>query len=118
MTKKAAIKLVNEALNLKLNSKSTIFILINADNRWRSKFPQEKRHQKLFILLNNSHSKKLHIFEIPANHFVYNLLYNKPFNENIFWILFNVEDDEFIEYFTSLNFKKFLSWSINYDKIA
>jgi hypothetical protein len=118
MTKKAAIKLVNEASNLKLNSKNTIFILINADNKWRFKFPQEKKHQKLFILLNNSHSKKLHIFEIPANHFVYNLLYNKPFNENIFWIMFSAEDDEFIEYFSNFIFKRFLSCSINYDKIA
>jgi hypothetical protein len=115
MTKKAAIELVKEALNLKLNSKNTVLILINDDNKWMSKFEQEKKHQKLYILLNNSHSKKLHVFEIPANHLVYNLLYDKPFNENVFSLMFNVHDDEFIELFIHFNFKRFLNWSINYE---
>lgn len=115
MTKKAAIELVKKALNLKLNSKNTVLILINDDNKWMSKFEQEKKHQKLYILLNNSHSKKLHVFEIPANHLVYNLLYDKPFNENIFRLMFDVQDDEFIELFIHFNFKRFLNWSINYE---
>ena len=115
MTKKAAIQLVNETLNLKLNSKNTVLILINDDNIWMSKFTQEKKHHKLYILLNNSLSKKLHVFEIPANHFVYNLLYDKPFNENIFRLMFDVHDDVFIERFSYFNFKRFLKWSINYE---
>ena len=115
MTKKAAIELVKEALNLKLNSKNTVLISINDDNIWMSKFTQEKKHHKLYILLNNSISKKIHVFEIPANHFVYNLLYDKPFNENNFVLWFDVNDEVFIERFSYFNFNRFLKWSINYE---
>lgn len=115
MTKKNAIELVKKALNLKLNSKNTVLILINDDNKWMSKFTKEKKHHKLYIILNNSLSKKFHVFEIPTNHFVYNLLYDKPFNENIFRLMFDVHDDVFIEHFSCFNFKRFLKWSINYE---
>ena len=115
MTKKDTIELVKKALNLKLNSKNTVMILINDDNIWMSKFTQEKKHHKLYILLNNSISKNIHVFEIPANHFVYNLLYDKPFNENNFVLWFDVNDEVFIERFSYFNFNRFLKWSINYE---
>ena len=115
MTKKAAIQLVNETLNLKLNSNNTIIAIIYDDKKWVVEFKQDKRIQKLYILLNNNLSKKMHVFELPANHLVYNLLYDKPFYKNIFRLMFNFEDDEFIELYIYFNFKKFLKWTINYE---
>jgi len=109
MTKKDGIGLVMKALNLKLNSKNTVLILINDHNIWMSKFTQEKKHHKLYILLNNSISKKTHVFEIPANHFIYNLLYDKSFNENNFVLWFDVNDEVFIERFSYFDFKRFLN---------
>lgn len=43
MTKKVATQLVNEVLNLNLNSKKTVLFLINDDNKWMSKLKQEKK---------------------------------------------------------------------------
>jgi len=115
MTKEDAIELVKKGLNLKINSKNTVLILINDDNIWMSKFTQEKKHQKSYILLNNSISKKIHVFEIPANHPIYNLLYDKPFNEYNFVLWFDVNDEIFIERFSYFDFKRFLKWTINYE---
>lgn len=114
MTKKAATQLVNETLNLKLNSKNTIMAKIS-DEKWLVRFKQIKRNQKLYILLNNNFSKKMHVFELPANHFVYDFLYNKPFDRNIFSLIFNVEDEVFAEKFSDFNFTIFHKWTINYD---
>ena len=50
MTKKAATQLVNETLNLKLNSKNTIMAKIS-DEKWLVRFKQIKRNQK-YILVN------------------------------------------------------------------
>lgn len=103
MTKEIAIRNINKALGLNLNLTNTNWSNINSNGKWSIEPNRDRRHQKLYLLLNNNHSNKIHVFEIPANHDVYNKLYYRN-DRNVFRLLFNISDTEFIETFKFYQF--------------
>ena len=113
MTKDAAIQLINKKLSLKLNSNNTNWSNINADGIWSMEPNLKRQNQKLYLLLNNNRTNKLHVFEIPANHEDYKKLYIRK-DRPVFRLLFDVSDSQFNEKLGDVNFKNFLKGSIDY----
>ncbi len=113
MNKESAIKQVNHKLNLNLNSNNTNWSNINANGIWSIEPNCERKSQKLYLLLNNNLSKKIHVFEIPSNHEVYLKLYCRN-DRNVYRLLFNLSDTEFIETLGHINFKFFYKGLIDY----
>ena len=113
MNKDKAIKEVNKELNLNLNSNNTNWSNINADGIWSIEPKCIRKAEKLYLLLNNNRSKKIHAFEIPANHGVYDKLYIRD-KKGVFRLVFNVSDTEFNEKLRSINFKNFHKGSVCY----
>ncbi len=113
MTKDTAIKEVNKKLNLNLNPTNTNWSNINLNGIWSIEPNCARKNQKLYLLLNNNRSKKIHAFEIPANHDVYNRLYSRN-DRNVYRLLFNVSDTEFIETLEHVNFINFYKGFIEY----
>jgi len=113
MNKDKAINEVNKKLNLNLNSNNTNWSNINANGIWSMEPNCVRKSQKLYLLLNNNRSKKIHVFEIPANHEVYNKLYSRN-DRNVFRLLFDVNDTDFIEKLQHINFKIFYEGFIEY----
>jgi hypothetical protein len=113
MTKQEAIQLVNKKLGLKLNSNNTNWSNINADGIWSMEPNLDRKNRTLYLLLNNNSTNKLHAFEIPANHTVYEMLYVRD-NKGVYRLVFNVNDSEYIEILKHINFKKFHKVSIDY----
>lgn len=114
MTKDTAIKKVNKKLNLYLNSNNTNWSNINSNGIWSMEPNCVRKAQKLYLLLNNNRSNKIHAFEIPANHEVYNKLYSRN-DRNVYRLLFNVSDTEFIETLEHINFINFYKGFIDYE---
>ncbi len=114
MTKDIAIQTVNKTLGLNLNSTNTNWSNINTNGIWSIEPNRDRRHQKLYLLLNNNLSNKIHVFEIPANHEVYNKLYIRK-DKNVFRILFNISDTEFIETLRHINFINFYKGFANFN---
>jgi hypothetical protein len=106
MTKEIAIKTVSNTLGFNLNPTNTNWSNINSNGIWSIEPNRNRIHQKLYLLLNNNHSNKIHVFEIPANHDVYNKLYYRN-DKNVYRLLFNVSDNEFIETLRHVNFINF-----------
>jgi hypothetical protein len=106
MTKEIAIRNINKSLGLNLNLTNTNWSNINSNGKWSIEPNRDRSHHKLYLLLNNNHSYKIHVFEIPANHDVYNKLYYRN-DKNVYRLLFNVSDDEFIETLRHVNFINF-----------
>jgi hypothetical protein len=113
MTKDTAIQLVNKKLSLKLNSNNTNWSNINADGIWSMEPNLKRQNQKLYLLLNNNRTNKLHFFEIPANHEDYKKLYIRK-DRPVFRLLFDVSDSKFNEKLGDVNFKNFHKGSIDY----
>ena len=113
MTKDKAIKEVNKKLNLNLNSNNTNWSNINSNGIWSMEPNCIRKAQKLYLLLNNNRSNKIHAFEIPVNHEVYNKLYSRN-DRNVYRLLFNVSDTEFIETLKHINFINFHKGFIEY----
>jgi hypothetical protein len=113
MTKDIAIKKINKELGLKLNNLNTNWSNINRNGIWSMEPNLERKEKKLFLLLNNNISMKLHVFEIPANNVIYEKLYVRN-DRSVFRLLFNVDDHNFIETLKHINFNKFHKASINY----
>jgi hypothetical protein len=80
MTKENATKLIYQKFDLKLNSGNTNWSNINANGIWSIEPNCVRQAQKLYLLLNNNRSNKIHVFEIPANHSVYDRLYVRKKN--------------------------------------
>jgi hypothetical protein len=113
MTKKTVIELVNKKLGLKINSNNTNLSNINANGIWSMEPNLNRQNRTLYLLLNSNYTNKLHVFEIPANHAVYDNLYVRD-NKGVYRLVFNVNDSEFIEILKHINFKKFHKDSIDY----
>jgi hypothetical protein len=62
MTKYEAIKEVNKSLHLNLNSTDTNWSNINSNGIWSMEPNCARKKQKLYLLLNNNRSKKIHVF--------------------------------------------------------
>ncbi|MFY8139066.1 MAG: hypothetical protein ACOVMB_00020 [Cyanophyceae cyanobacterium] len=114
ITKGNAIKLINKKFQLKLNKDNTNWSNINANGIWSIEPNCERKTQNLYLLLNNNNSKKIHIFKIPSNNKVYEILYSRN-DRNVFRLLFNVHDTEFIETLKHINFKEFYIDYLQYD---
>jgi hypothetical protein len=112
MTKESAIQLVNKKLNLNLNSNNTNWSNINSNGIWSIEPNCERRAHKLYLLLNNNRSNRIHVFEIPANDLVYNKLYSRN-DKNVYRLLFKVSDSEFSETLKNIDFIKFHKGSID-----
>lgn len=106
MEKNIAIKQVNNKLNLNLNLTNTNWSNINSNGIWSIEPDCDRKNQKLYLLLNNNRSKKIHVFEIPANHNIYEKLYVRNV-KNVFRLIFKVSDNEFVETLRGINFKNF-----------
>jgi hypothetical protein len=113
MTKNSAIQLVNKMLNLNLSSNNTNWSNINSSGIWSMEPDCVRKTKKLYLLLNNNHSKKIHAFEIPANHGVYDKLYLRD-KKGVYRLVFNVSDTEFIETLKHVNFINFYKGFIDY----
>lgn len=113
MTKEIALKNVSETFRLNLNSTNTNWSNINSNGIWSIEPNCSRRTQKLYLILNNNHSKKIHVFEIPSNHDVYNKLYVRK-DRNVYRLLFNISDSEFIETLKYINFKNFYKGFLDY----
>lgn len=113
MRKQDAIRLINQKFDLKLNSDNTNWSNINANGIWSIEPNCVRKEHKLFLVLNNNLSNKIHAFEIPANHEVYNKLYSRN-DRNVFRLLFNVNDSEFFEMLQHINFNIFYKGFIKY----
>ena len=113
MTKDTAIQLINKKLSLKLNTNNTNWSNINSNGIWSMEPNLDRQNRTLYLLLNNNHTNKIHVFEIPANHEVYKKLYTRK-DRPVFRLLFDVSDTVFIETLENINFKNFLKGSIDY----
>jgi hypothetical protein len=113
MTKDSAIQLVNKKLSLKINSNNTNWSNINSNGIWSMEPNLDRQNGTLYLLLNNNHTNKIHVFEIPANDEVYKKLYTRK-DRPVFRLLFDVSDTVFIETLENINFKNFLKGSIDY----
>jgi hypothetical protein len=113
MTKELAIKLVNKKLNMNINGTNTNWSNINSNGIWSIEPNCNRKANKLFLLLHNDRSKKIHVFEISANNDIYNKLYKRN-DRNVFRLLFDVNDTVFIEKLEHLNFKNFLKGTVDY----
>ncbi len=113
MTKESAIQLVKKKLNLNLNSNNTNWSNINSNGIWSMEPNCERQFQKLHLLLNNNRSNKIHVFKIPANHSVYNVLYSRN-DRNVYRLLFEVNDINFIEILKHINFQNFYQGFVEY----
>lgn len=113
MTKDSAIQLVNKTLGLKINNTNTNWSNINADGIWSMEPNLDRQNRTLYLLLNNNLTNRLHVFEVPANHNVYNSLYKRN-DRPVFRLLFNVSDNEFYENLGNINFNNFHKGSIEY----
>jgi hypothetical protein len=113
MTKDTAIKEVNKKLNLNLNPINTNWSNINSNGIWSIEPNCARKNQKLYLLLNNNRSKKIHVFEIPAYHVVFDKLYVRN-DKNVYRLLFEVSDDYFVETLKHINFKNFRNGLIEY----
>lgn len=113
MNKYVAINEVNKQLKLNLNSSNTNWSNINSNGIWSMEPNCVRSAQKLYLLLNNNRSNKIHAFEIPANHEVYNKLYSRN-DRNVYRLLFNVSDSNFIEKLRHINFINFYKGFIQY----
>jgi len=111
MTKDKAIKEVNKKLNLNLNN--TNWSNINSNGIWSMEPNCIRKAQKLYLLLNNNRSNKIHVFEIPANHSVYDRLYVRV-KKGVFRLVFKLSDTEFIETLKHINFINFYKGFIEY----
>ena len=114
MTKEIALKTVSKTLGFNLNSTNTNLSNINSNGIWSIEPNKDRRHQKLYLLLNNNHSNKIHVFEIPANHDVYDKLYIRN-DRNVYRLLFDISDNEFIEKLKHINFINFYKGFIDYN---
>ena len=113
MTKNSAIQLVNKNLNLNLSSNNTNWSNINSSGIWSMQPNCVRKAQKLYLLLNNNRSNKIHAFEIPANHGVYDKLYVRD-KKGVYRLVFNVSDTEFIETLKHINFINFYKGFVDY----
>ena len=112
MNKGTAMKEVNKKLNINLNSNNTNWTNINSNGIWSIEPNCDKKVKKLYLLLHNKRSNKIHVFEIPANHSVYNELYSN--NTIVYRLLFEVNDTNFIETLRHIDFKNFYLDIIDY----
>ena len=114
MTKANAIQVVNKKLRLKISNNNTNWSNINADGIWSIEPNLDRQNRTLYLLLNNNRTNRLHIFEIPANHNVYNGLYKRN-DKPVFRLLFDVSDTAFIQTLhQQINFNNFHKGSIEY----
>ena len=113
MTKDVAINTINKKLNLNLNLNNTNWSNINANGIWSMEPNCFRKAEKLYLVLNNNRSNKIHTFEIPANHEIYNKLYQRN-DRNVYRLLFDVNDSNFIEKLQRINFKIFYKGFIEY----
>ena len=113
MTKDSAIQLVNKKLNLNLNSNNTNWSNINDSGIWSIEPNCDRKSQKLHLLLHNNLSNKIHVFEIPANHDLYEKLYVRD-KKGVFRLVFKISDTEFIETLENINFKNFHKGVVEY----
>lgn len=113
MRKQDAIRLINQKFDLKLNSDNTNWSNINTNGIWSMEPNCVRKEHKLFLVLNNNRSNKIHAFEIPVNHSVYDRLYVRV-KKGVFRLVFNVSDNEFIETLKHINFINFYKGFIEY----
>jgi hypothetical protein len=113
MKKDDAIKLINKSFNLNLNTNNTNLSNINSNGIWSVEPNIVRKSHNLYLVLNNNSSNKIHLFEIPANHKIYNQLYIRN-DKAVFRLLFNLSDNEFIETLKHINFNMFYTGFIDY----
>lgn len=113
MTKDIAIRLINSEFNLKLDTTNTNYSNINGNGIWSMEPNIKRTNYSLFLILNNDRTKKIHFFQIPANHEVYKNLYERN-DRPVFRLLFNVSDTDFRETLMHINFNNFFKGTINY----
>lgn len=113
MTKELIINKLNDKFKLNLNSSNTNLSNINANGIWSMEPNFKRSTDKLYLVLNNNISKKAHVFEIPANHSVYEKLYVRD-KKGVYRLIFNVSDTEFIENLKYINFINFYKGFVEY----
>ena len=101
----------NEVIEFTTHSSSTAELKFTVQNNSTDELDFRIRCTSL---VNNNNSKKIHIFKIPANNKVYEILYSRN-DRNVFRLLFNVHDTEFIETLKHINFKEFYIDYLQYD---
>jgi hypothetical protein len=113
ITKDSAIKIINEKLTLTLNSNKTNWSNINANGVWSIEPNLQRQNHDLYLILNNNRTKKMHVFKIPEKHEVYKKLYIRN-DKSVFRLLFNIDDNVFVETLKGINFKDYYVDTINY----
>lgn len=106
MTKSSIINKINNKFNLNLNPSNTNLSNINANGIWSMEPNFKRSTSKLYLVLNNNITRKAHVFEILANHSVYEKLYVRD-KKGVYRLIFNVSDTEFIENLKYINFINF-----------
>ena len=114
MTKSSIINKINNKFNLNLNPSNTNLSNINANGIWSMEPNFKRSTSKLYLVLNNNITRKAHVFEIPANHSVYEKLYVRD-KKGVYRLIFNVSDTEFIENLKYINFINFYKGFIEYN---
>ena len=114
MNKEEAINLVNQKFNLKLNKGNTNWSNITSNGVWWIEPHLDKIKNDWFLILHNNILQKIHVFEIPQNHTVFNRF--KIRNDTPRYALeFNVNDDKFIEKNKDIDFKTYHKFSFEYN---
>ena len=113
MTKEQIINKLNNKFNFNLNTSNTNLSNINSNGIWSIEPNFKRSISKLYLVLNNNKSRKIHVFEIPANHSIYGKLYKRN-DRPVFRLLLNVSDTEFIENLARINFNNFHKGYIEY----
>lgn len=108
-----AIKLINKSFNLNLNTNNTNWSNTNSTGLWSIEPNVVRKSYNLYLVLNNNSTNKIHLFEIPANHKIYDQLYLRN-DKAVFRLLFNLSDNEFIETLKHINFNIFYKGFIDY----
>ena len=113
MNKENAINLFNQKFNLKLNNGNTNWSNITANGVWWIEPNLNRSEKDWFLILHNNNSKKIHVFEFPQNHTVFNrfkIRKDKP----RYALEFDVNDHKFKEKNKDIDFKPYHKATIEY----
>lgn len=109
------INLVFNSIGLKLDKSQLNSSTINNTGIYSVEPNFNRKDKDWYLVLINTKIKKLYIFCVPSNHSLYNKLYFRD-KKNVYRLLFNVADENFIELQKSIRFDKFLVGECTYQE--
>ena len=109
------INLVFKSTGLKLDKSQLNSSTINKTGIYSVEPNVNRKDNEWSLVLINTKIKKLYVFCIPANDIIYNKLYFRD-KKNVYRLLFNVADENFIELQKSIRFDKFLVGECTYQE--